>query len=361
MVSIIIPVYKVEQYLARCVDSVLAQTYRDIQVILVDDGSPDCCGAICDDYAAKDSRVLALHKENGGVSSARNFGLQFVKGDYVTFCDSDDFYEPGWIGALVNAMEREQADMICADYTFYHEDVSRNSVFRAEAGTYVLADPAQRVQYCFTKIFTGRHSWTVWSRLFRQNLIRDNGLQFCQTCGNFAEDLGFILEYCLYCSRIVTIPEAGYLYFQRGDSMMGASAGKAKLDSVNEVSLYFEQNSRNVLGEDLARQVLPVFHFCFLFNQYRVMMLTESSEAAAERIRAIRRYDEWEERTKAVFACRDVLEDLFGKRYAAGILRLSEACLSGDWETPIRRYRRYARWDERRTWMKEALCRVFGG
>ena len=146
MVSIIIPVYKVEQYLARCVDSVLAQTYRDIQVILVDDGSPDCCGAICDDYAAKDSRVLALHKENGGVSSARNFGLQFVKGDYVTFCDSDDFYEPGWIGALVNAMEREQADMICADYTFYHEDVSRNSVFRGEAGTYVLADPAQRVQ-----------------------------------------------------------------------------------------------------------------------------------------------------------------------------------------------------------------------
>jgi len=361
MVSVIIPVYKVEVYLKRCVDSVLNQSYRDLQVILVDDGSPDNCGTICDEYERKDSRVLALHKENGGVSSARNYGLRFAKGEYVTFCDSDDFYESGWIAALVEAMERETADMVCADFTFYHEDTSLNSIFRGEKGIYELADQQQRVQYCIMKIFGGRHSWNIWARLFRKDTIVNNGLQFCETCGNFAEDLGFILEYCLYAARIVTIQEAGYMYFQRPGSMMGMSAGKPKLDSVNEMSLYFEQNSRKVLDPDLARKVLPVFHFCFLFNQYQVMMLTESAQEAAERIRAIRCYEAWEERTRAIFDCRDMLENFFGKKHAAGILSLSEACLTGAWEVPICRYRRYARWKERRIWMKEAFCRVFGG
>ena len=361
MVSIIIPVYKVEEYLKRCVDSVLSQSYRDIQVILVDDGSPDGCGAICDDYARRDSRIVSLHKENGGVSSARNYGLQYATGKYVTFCDCDDFYSPGWIAALVEAMERESADMVCADFTFYHEDASMNSIFRGEKGTYELADQQQRVQYCIEKMFGGKHSWNVWSRLFRRSLIQENSLQFCETCGNFAEDLCFILEYCLYCTRIVTIREAGYMYFQRPGSMMGTSAGKPKLDSVNEVSLYFEQNSRKVLAPDYANQILPIFHFCFLFNQYQVMMLTESAQEAADRIRAIRRYEAWEERTRAIFACQDTLEILFGKRHAAGILLLSEACLTGAWDVPIRRFRRYAGWKERRIWLKEAFGRVFGG
>ena len=361
MVSVIIPVYKVETYLKRCVDSVLNQSYRDLQVILVDDGSPDSCGAICDEYGKKDSRILALHKENGGVSSARNYGLQFAKGEYVTFCDSADFYGPGWIAALVEAMERKKADMVCADFIFYHEDTSQNSIFRGEAGTYVLTDPMGRVEYCITKIFGGRHSWNVWARLFRRALIAENSLRFCETCGNFAEDLCFILEYCLYCTRIVTVRDAGYMYFQRTGSMMGTSAGKPKLDCVNEVSLYFEQNSRRALDPTLANQVLPVFHFCFLFNQYQVMMLTASPQEARDRIRAIHRYEAWEERTRAIFACRHTLEGLFGKRHAAGILRLSEACLTGAWDVPIRRYRRYARWRERGIWMKEAFCRVFGG
>lgn len=361
MVSIIIPVYKVEQYLGRCVDSVLAQTYRDIQVILVDDESPDNSGRICEEYAAKDSRVLVLHKENGGVSSARNYGLQFAEGEYVTFCDSDDFYEPGWIAALVEVMEREKADMVCADFTFYHEDASMNSKFRGEIGTYLLADPKERVEYCIQKMFGGKHSWNVWSRLFRRDLIQNNALLFCETCGNFAEDLCFILEYCLYCTCIVSIREAGYMYFQRPGSMMAMSAGRVKLDSVNEVSIYFDQRSRKVLNADLAQRILPVFHFLFLFNQYQVLLLKASAQEAVGRIRTIRRYDEWEQRTRAIFTCEDTLENLFGKRYASGILRLSEACLTDAWEVPIRRYRRYARWKERRIWLKEAFFRVFGG
>ena len=94
MLSVIIPVYKVEQYLCRCIDSVLAQTYTDLEIILVDDGSPDGSGAICDEYAAKDSRIKVIHQKNAGVSAARNAGMDLASGEYLAFIDSDDFIEP---------------------------------------------------------------------------------------------------------------------------------------------------------------------------------------------------------------------------------------------------------------------------
>ena len=99
-ISIIVPVYKVEKYLNRCIDSILAQSFPDFELILVDDGSPDKSGKICDDYAAKDSRVKVIHKENAGVSAARNSGLAMSSGSYIMFCDSDDFVDKNWCGAL---------------------------------------------------------------------------------------------------------------------------------------------------------------------------------------------------------------------------------------------------------------------
>lgn len=104
LVSVIVPVYKVEAYLPQCVDSLLAQTYGNIEIVLVDDGSPDRCGEICDAYAARDSRVLALHKENGGLSDARNYGLRHARGDLISFVDSDDWVSPIFIEALHFAM-----------------------------------------------------------------------------------------------------------------------------------------------------------------------------------------------------------------------------------------------------------------
>lgn len=113
LVSIIVPVYGVEAYLAQCVDSLLAQTYPNIEIILVDDGSPDGCGAVCDAYASRDSRVVSLHKENGGLSDARNFGLQRARGGLISFVDSDDYVSPVFIEALQFAM-REYGTRIAA-------------------------------------------------------------------------------------------------------------------------------------------------------------------------------------------------------------------------------------------------------
>lgn len=113
LLSVIVPVYNVEQYLARCIDSILQQSYRNLELILVDDGANDSSGAICDQYAQKDPRVNVIHKENGGLSSARNAGLDAAKGEYVGFVDSDDWIEPGAYAAMIFLMEQQQVPMIC--------------------------------------------------------------------------------------------------------------------------------------------------------------------------------------------------------------------------------------------------------
>lgn len=112
MISVIVPVYKVEKYLRRSIESVLNQTYTDLEIVLVDDGSPDQCGMICDEYAQKDSRIRVIHKENGGLSSARNAGIKIAKGEYITFLDSDDYIENDAYETLINVAANTDADVI---------------------------------------------------------------------------------------------------------------------------------------------------------------------------------------------------------------------------------------------------------
>lgn len=114
LISVIVPVYKVEQFLHRCVDSLVSQTYKNIEIILVDDGSPDCCGVICDDYAKIDARIKVIHKQNGGLSSARNAGIDVAKGDYIAFVDSDDWVDCDCYDKLYHLARKYNASLICA-------------------------------------------------------------------------------------------------------------------------------------------------------------------------------------------------------------------------------------------------------
>lgn len=115
-ISIIVPVYKAEPYLRKCIDSILNQTFKDFELILVDDGSPDRCGEICDEYALKDSRIKIIHKENSGRSSARNVGLDIAQGEYIGFVDSDDWIEPDMYEVLYSKAKIESADIIALNY-----------------------------------------------------------------------------------------------------------------------------------------------------------------------------------------------------------------------------------------------------
>ena len=124
-VSVIVPVYKVEKYLNKCVDSIINQTLEDIEIILVDDGSPDNCGKICDDYAQKDNRIVVIHKTNGGLSDARNAGLEVARGEYIGFVDSDDYIAPEMISLLYGVCKKNSTDIAGCDLAYVYETTDR--------------------------------------------------------------------------------------------------------------------------------------------------------------------------------------------------------------------------------------------
>ena len=207
-VSIVIPVYNVEQYLEACLDSVLTQTLRDIDIICVDDGSPDRCPQILDEYAAKDSRITVIHKENGGLSSARNAAYPHIRGEYTLFVDSDDFIEPSLCEKTVVVADREQADMTLFLYRFTSplRDWTPLEDFLAERP--------------FSEIDTVtllRHM-TAWSKLWRSRFLLDNQITFPE--GLCYEDNVAHWKALALDPVLALVPEKLYWYRVNPDSIM---------------------------------------------------------------------------------------------------------------------------------------------
>lgn len=215
LISVIIPVYKVEQYLHECVDSVLSQTYRNLEVILVDDGSPDSCPQICDNYAKADSRIKVLHKPNGGLSDARNAGIDKASGEYIMFLDSDDY----WIGStslekLVETLrENQDVDIIFFGRTTFIgnqifptkqlDPTKFNGKSKTEALTSALADGAFVASACL--------------KLIRLSLIRDNKLYFKK--GLLSEDWDWSISLYMQAKNFAAIPDNFYGYRKRKGSI----------------------------------------------------------------------------------------------------------------------------------------------
>lgn len=224
--SVIVPVYKVEPYLQKCIDSILAQTFRDLELILVDDGSPDSCPAICDAAAEKDERVVVLHRKNAGLSAARNAGLAAARGDYIGFVDSDDYIAPEMYQTLYDTMQRNDAQLAVCNYTYVDEkgDVTGNwnSPMKEE-------EVLNRVQAMDR--LGGDGSWyyiTAWNRLYRRELFEN--IRF--PLGKLHED-EYIVHYIYWaCERIVVVPKPLYFYVQRGGSIMRQKTLRRYLDNI---------------------------------------------------------------------------------------------------------------------------------
>lgn len=199
MISVIVPVYKAEKYLHRCVDSILAQTYTDFELLLIDDGSPDNSGAICDEYATKDSRVRVFHKENGGVSSARNLGLDNARGDIICFVDSDDWTENDFLEIFKN----KTADIVVQGYY--------NMI-----ATEILYMPIEQKDYKDVGEFLNTlqkadNLGYLWTKTFKRDIIESYRIRF--NCSyKFCEDMDFILRYLFYCKTFTTINKGAYHY-----------------------------------------------------------------------------------------------------------------------------------------------------
>ena len=212
MISVIVPVYKVESFIRRCVDSILSQSFDDFEVILVDDGSPDKCGAICDEYKDKDPRVVSLHKENGGLSSARNSGIEIARGEYLCFVDSDDWLDKDYLTRLYELMSGSGADMsacaLCdAPEGFPPPDNKKGLGERIIVNDLMLHAISEDT-------FAG----FACNKLFKTRLIIENGLRFDETIFN-GEDLPFVVEYLKYCNKAAYTGDELYFYNVRPGSI----------------------------------------------------------------------------------------------------------------------------------------------
>lgn len=329
-ISVIIPVYHVEKYLHQCVNSILAQTFTDFELILIDDGSPDNCPAICDEYAARDNRVVVVHQENGGVSFARNTALDIAKGEYITFCDSDDYYVATWLEDLYFGIA--DADVAIGQYFTISDEGSIGKRSNHDCGICTIQNANDRISYTIRDIFGGTHGWEVWTRLFRAEIIRRNHIRFCESCGNFAEDLGFVLEYMLYAEKVVSLPTVGYCYRVRNGSMMQSSKDKVKLDAMNEVSLHYISAIRKGRNDSQWIRIIPILHFLIMHNQYIKVIGTEQYPNLKRYIDTIRAQNEWRTVTRQIFGCYKELIQLYGKHNARRVLLFSNYCLHGNWK-----------------------------
>ena len=213
-ISVIVPVYKVESYLDRCVASIVNQTHSNLEIILVDDGSPDRCGAMCDAWAAKDSRIQVIHKKNGGLSDARNAGMAIATGEYIAFVDSDDWLDVQTYQCLHEAMTRTDSDIASCGARRVWQDgtparellgVNRDCVLEQEAAMEALLTAQGLVM-------------TVWNKLYRRKLV--DGVQFL--VGMIHEDEFWSWQVIARAKRVATVKESYYNYLQRGSGIMGA-------------------------------------------------------------------------------------------------------------------------------------------
>lgn len=212
-ISVIVPIYKVEEYLRECVDSVLGQRHADFEVILVDDGSPDGCPAICDEYAQKDSRIRVIHKENGGLSSARNAGLPHVTGDYIWFIDSDDYLTDDAFETASKYLDGD-ADIINFGILCRQKSGKITKEKLSYIGTADKRKMAGLVQKaCSSHLFT-----YVWRSVYRADFIKKNNLSFVDGL-SFAEDAAFNSEAFLLSEKTVFADDYPYVYRDRSDGI----------------------------------------------------------------------------------------------------------------------------------------------
>lgn len=210
LISVIVPVYKVGPYLHKCVDSILAQSYQNLEIILVDDGSPDACGEICNEYAKRDSRITVIHKANGGLSDARNAGLDIMAGKYVAFVDSDDWIEPQMYETLLTQLKQFDADMAFGGVA---DELEQNgSVSTTKISNYGDIPFAENNVEAMRRYFHG--SWAAWDKLYKAELFEN----IRYPVGEINEDEAIVLRLLAKCTRVCYTSEVFYHYMKRPGS-----------------------------------------------------------------------------------------------------------------------------------------------
>ena len=236
LISVIVPIYNVEKYLDRCVNSIINQTYKNLEIILVDDGSPDNCPQMCDDYAKKDSRIRVVHKENGGLSDARNAGMKVATGEYVSFIDSDDYVSLDFYETLLQTMIDNDSDIVECSVVKFYEDNNFDE----------YSDDLKVTNYDTLYALDGLISESpfkqhVWNKLYKSSVALD----IPYAVGKLNEDEFWTYQVFGKAKKVTRINQTMYYYFQRGSSIMGNGYNIRRLDALEgkmNRQAYIEKN-----------------------------------------------------------------------------------------------------------------------
>ena len=272
LISVIVPVYKVEKYLNQCIDSILCQTYEHIEVILIDDGSPDNCGKICEEYATSDNRVKVIHQVNGGLSDARNAGILVCTGDYILFIDSDDYWGTnGFLMKIVELLKENDftVDVITFNCTNYYE---AENIFRVDNRQLdkTLLHNKSNIEVLEILIQHDIYIACAWNKCIRTDLIKNNSLFFKK--GLLSEDIEWCGRLLKCINSIDILNEPAYVYRKgRKDSITSSVGTKNILDILNTINEAL--NNAQSIEEEKTRSI----YLSFFAFQYITLLISINS------------------------------------------------------------------------------------
>ena len=260
VISIIVPVYNAEPYLRRCIDSILAQTFTDFECILIDDGSPDNCPIICDEYAEKDNRVVVIHQDNRGSAATRNIGLFKAQGEWVGFVDSDDWIEHDMFEKMYAKANIGNYDMVWCDYYRYHLNGSNHIKVQIEG--------LGKIDF-IKRIFDGRLHGSVCNKLIKKSICINNNILF--PSANLLEDVVFVVQYIYHTDNIGYVNNALYHYTFNPYSMVNDINGmKTRIEDTYE-NLSFIMSFLE--GKYMIDIIVMEPELSFRINMYKISML----------------------------------------------------------------------------------------
>ena len=280
-ISIIVPVYNVKPYLERCIKSIINQTFEDFELIIVDDGSTDGCSEMCDKYASTDNRVRVIHQINGGLSAARNAGLDIANGKYIVFADSDDFLKPKLLEKAHATIEKGY-DLVsfCFEYCF-NESPLKPFVFSGAGKEYSFYDSYDTLQYIVSVLLSHKTPWEAWDQIFRKDIIDKYHLRFAPNKEIFAEDLHFYLCYITHVKKMYVLKDYLYNYMRRNDSIIGCSLRESNLNRFTNLSksvleyYSFIDSSSELVNHFSAIYFMILYHAMFVYYRKASFSLDE--------------------------------------------------------------------------------------
>lgn len=328
--SIVVPVFNVEQYLSRCIESVLSQTFKDFELILVDDGSTDSSGAICDRYAEKDNRIRVIHKKNGGVSTARNTGIEISSGEYITFCDSDDYYKNMLLEIVAAYLEDSSVDLLSYNFDLlYHSELKKGSSI--DIGTFFTDSPKKILSLIINHTFTSYLGWSMCTSFIKARIIKDNDLRVCTLCNNYAEDIGFGLKVLFHVKKVVGISDSLYVYDRtREESMTHQNKGVYKCNDVNEVAFDVWCEFGKVFGNPYE-QYYSILFFQLMNGEYAEMIWQKQIRSLPSEVKKILRKKWYVSQTKQVLKSKEKFLDYYDTIQVDDYMAMARYCLHGSY------------------------------